>query len=407
MKQTGTGAISLTGHCFWVGAYDPQLRIFDELYPTESGTTYNAYLIRGEQKTVLVDSAEERCFDEFFSRLSACCSVDEINVIVTNHTEHDHSGSIGRLLEMNPGIEVWGSPTAMRFLREQLNRDFNAHAVKDGERLDLGGRTLRFILAPFLHWPDTLFTWVEEEGLLISGDAFGAHFCPPAGRIFDDEVGAFYSDFKLYFDTIVRPFKSFVQKALKKVEGLPVRMICPSHGPVRRTAVAESLAAYKGWSQQQCLEKREIVLLEHSPHGTTRAMGDRVVRQLEAAGYAVQRFAAVTLEEEAFQSALECADGLIVGAATINRDAGPPVWRALTHLSTVTPKNRLAIVYGAYGWSGEAVALIEQRLLGQRYVLAAPGVRWQFTPTAQDVADCQAQVAALLGALAQDATSPA
>ncbi|MDY0398559.1 MAG: FprA family A-type flavoprotein [Desulfuromonas thiophila] len=398
--ETEMTAIAVTPRLHWVGAYDPQLRIFDELYPTRSGTTYNAYLLQLGGKNILFDTVEEHFFDQFYARLTSVCAIADIDLLVTQHTEHDHAGSIGRLLQLNPRLKVYGSQAALRFLGQQLNREFAGEAVKEGQVLELGeGAQLQFVLAPFLHWPDTIFSYLPTEQVLISGDAFGAHFCPAAGRLFDDEVSNFQADFQMYFDTIVRPFKSQVQDALKKALPLDIRTICPSHGPVRRRRVTEALTDYDRWSTLACAEGRRILLLEHSPHGTTRAMGDRVTQRLEAQGCTVVRFKAVELDEARFQDELECADALVIGAATINRDAGPPVWRALVHLSTVTPKNRLALVYGAYGWSGEAVKLIEERLLGQRYKLAAPGVRWQFSPTESDIAACLAQVDALLAAL--------
>ncbi|MCD6527642.1 MAG: FprA family A-type flavoprotein [Desulfuromonas sp.] len=382
--------IELTAGVYWVGVYDHELRVFDELYPTQSGTTYNSYLVKGGGKTVLVDTAEEHFFTEFLSRVNSVCAVDDIDIIISNHTEHDHSGSIARLLEMNPKIEVYCTKAAEKFLQQQMNRSFNSHSIKDGETLDLGGRTLQFIVAPYLHWPDTMFTYLQEDQLLFSCDAFGAHYCPQEGQIFCDEInGDVQADLKLYFDTIVRPFKKNVREAIAKLADIPVKMICPSHGPVRRQDIEQTVQDYQLWSQQpQPTQGRRVLLLEHSPHGTVRKMGDRVTHALQARGCTVIRLSAIELDDQQFQHELERCDALMIGVATINRDAGPPVWKALALLSTVTVKNKLAAVYGAYGWSGEAVKLIQGRLLGLRYKLAGEGVRWQFTPTQDDIDHC-------------------
>jgi len=396
-------AIKIAQGIHWVGAYDPDLEVFDELYPTESGTTYNSFLIQGENKTVLIDTVDEHFFDEFIERINEVCSVADIDYIVSNHTEHDHSGSIERMLELNPNIQVIASRSGEKFLQEQINKPINSRSIKDGEQLDLGGRTLQFMVVPFLHWPDTMFTYLVEDEFLFSCDAFGAHHCPKESLIFGDEVTAdIDGDFKLYFDTIIRPFKSNVLTALAKLTDTPLTMICPSHGPIRRQGIAQLAAQYKEWSEEgEVSNGKRVLLLEHSPHGTVRAMGDRVTQRLEQNGCTVIRLSAITLDEEQFMRELECCDALMVGAATVNRDAAPPVWQALRLLSAVTPKNRLAIVYGAFGWSGEAVQLIEQRLVGQRYKLAAPGVRWQFSPTAEDIDKCLNLTDSLIDALSR------
>lgn len=383
-------SIKLTSGVHWVGAYDQDLEVFDELYPTESGTTYNSFLIQGETKTVLIDTVDEHFFDEFIERVNEHCSVADIDIIISNHTEHDHSGSISKMLELNPNIQVMASRSGEKFLQEQINKPFNSYAVKDGETLDIGGRTLQFMVVPFLHWPDTMFTYLVEDQYLFSCDAFGAHHCPKENVIFSDEFSAdVEGDFKLYFDTIIRPFKSNVLSALDKLSDTPLQMVCPSHGPIRRQGIEQLVIDYKNWSEQsETSDGKRILLLEHSPHGTVRSMGDRVTQRLEQRGCQVVRLAAITLDEEQFMRELECCDALMIGAATVNRDAAPPVWQALRLLSAVTPKSKLAIVYGAFGWSGEAVQLIEQRLVGQRYKLAAPGVRWQFSPQQEDIDKC-------------------
>ena len=398
-------AIDVQDGIYWVGVYNPGLEVFDELYPTQSGTTYNAYIVKGNDKTVLIDTVEDHFYPDFMQRLSGVCDVEDIDIIVSNHTEHDHSGSIGKLLEMNPDIEVYCSKSAELFLRQQMNCKINSHPVKDGEELDLGGKTLKFIVAPFLHWPDTMLTYLVEEQLLFSCDAFGAHHCPPIGQIFSDEiedVPALDFDCKFYFDTIIRPFKANVRNALQKVADTPIQIICPSHGPIRRHDLPKLMESYQQWSAPCTIADdvaKRVLLLEHSPHGTVRSMGDRVEELLEQYDCSVIRMAAIDLDEERFMQELECCDALIIGAATINRDAGAPVWQALRLLSAVEPKNKLAAVYGAYGWSGEAVKLIEDRLLGLRYKLASQGVRWQFTPTADDIDKCLSLIQDLIAAL--------
>lgn len=394
-------ALTLADGVYWVGVFNPAMKVFDELYPTANGTTFNAYLVKGVDKTVLIDTVEEHFFPEFLQRLQRVCAVEDIDIIVSNHTEHDHSGSLSLLLQLNPEIEVYSTRVAGKFLQEQLNHPIKSHIIEDGEELHIGGQTLRFIVAPFLHWPDTMFTYLEQQQILFSCDAFGAHHCPEEEQIFADLLSTdITTDFKFYFDTIIRPFKAHVRSALDKIAATPVKMICPSHGPVYRQCIDTLVAQYHRFS---CLPDmgtgKRVLMLEHSPHGTVRAMGDRVAKVLYQRGCTVVRMAAIELDEEKFMQELEVCDALLVGAATVNRDAGPPVWQALRLLSAVAPKRKLAAVYGAYGWSGEAVQLIEQRLQGVQYKLAAPGVRWQFSPTEQDIAKCEQLAGAVVDAI--------
>jgi flavorubredoxin len=199
----------ITRDVFWVGVRHADLKIFDELFPTHNGTTYNSYVVRGEQKTALIDTVKAPFTDEFFAKVEAAVGLDQIDLVVINHTEPDHSGALARLLEKRPDLPVYCTRPAQNFLSQLMNGPFNAHVVSDGEEIDLGGRTLRFVLAPYLHWPDTMFTYLVEDAILFPCDAFGAHYC--ASKLFDDEIPDFSQDFHFYFDCIMRPFKDKVR----------------------------------------------------------------------------------------------------------------------------------------------------------------------------------------------------
>mgnify|MGYP000494159843 CR=1 FL=1 len=233
----------VTDKVSWVGVRHPELEIFDELFPTHNGTTYNSYVVRGQEKTALIDTVKAPFTEEFLEKIEAAIGLDKIDLVVISHTEPDHSGALGRLLEMRPELPVYCSRPSQNFLSQLLNVPFNAHVVSDGEELDLGGLTLRFILAPYLHWPDTIFTYLVEEAILFPCDAFGAHYC--ARKLFDDEIPDFSKDFYFYFDCIMRPFKDKVRDAVAKVDKLDLKMICPSHGPIRRTDPKAVVGAYR------------------------------------------------------------------------------------------------------------------------------------------------------------------
>jgi flavorubredoxin len=276
----------VTDNVSWVGVRHPDLEIFDELFPTHNGTTYNSYVIRGKNKTALIDTVKAPFTDEFFNKVEAAIGLDKIDLVVISHTEPDHSGALGRLLEKRPDLQVYCSRPAHNFLNQLLNHPFNANVISDGDEVDLGGLTLRFILAPYLHWPDTIFTYLVEEKILFPCDAFGAHYCP--NKLFDDEIPDFSKDFYFYFDCIMRPFKDKVRDAVTKVEDLELQMICPSHGPIRRRDPKAVVASYKRLSVPPPeLPNQRALLLTLSSHGNTHAMADSIREELESQNFEV------------------------------------------------------------------------------------------------------------------------
>lgn len=372
----------------WVGVRHPDLRVFDDLFPTRNGTTYNSYLIRGTEKTALIDTVKKKFSDEFFRKVSEHIDPAKIDYVVINHTEPDHSGAIAELIEKNPDIQVYCSKAAENFLRQLLNRPVNSVIVNDGDELELGGKTLRFVLAPYLHWPDTIFTYLVEDQLLFPCDAFGAHYCPD--KLFDDEINEFYTDFHFYFDCLVRPFKDKVREALKKCENLPIKMVCPSHGPIRRSSGQFAIESYARWCTEPSRSARPKALMAVlSSHGNTGDMANVIATEMRAQGVDVEMFALSEMRDDDYRDALEHADVLLIGTPTIQRDAPPHVWHALALISSVTPKAKLGAVFGSFGWSGEAVKMVEQRLQGLRYKLAADSISFRFTPTKENLDACR------------------
>jgi len=188
-------SIKVVENVHWVGALHPDLKVFDDLFPTHNGTTYNSYLIQGSKKTALIDTVKEPFTEDFFSKIGEHLDPAKIDLVVVNHTEPDHSGALVHIIEKNPKVQIYCSKAAANFLTQLLNRSFNAVIVSDGDEIDLGGKTLRFFLTPYLHWPDTIFTYLVEDELLFSCDAFGAHYC--STKLFDDEIHEFFADFHI------------------------------------------------------------------------------------------------------------------------------------------------------------------------------------------------------------------
>ena len=382
------GAIEIKPGLHWIGAEDPDLRVFDDLFPTEHGTTYNSYLLKGSEKTALIDTVKGKRADEFMDKVRSLVAPEAIDYIIVNHTEPDHSGALGYLLEHCPNATVVSTTAARNFLGNLLHKPFNSLVVKDGDTIDLGGRQLRFIIAPFLHWPDTMFTRLEKENILFSCDAFGAHYCG-SGCLFNDEVDDFTSSRHFYFDCLMRPFKDKVLAAVEKIRHDVIDMICPSHGPIIRQDPWRVIQQYENWSKPTSQGKK-IFILYISPHGNTEKMAEAVATGAKMDGVEVISYHISLLTSSEVRNLMEEADALIFGIPTINRDVPKPMWDALAYLSTIKLKTNLAGLFGSYGWSGEACKMAEERLKGMGFRLPIPAVRASFTPTAEIVGQCEA-----------------
>jgi flavorubredoxin len=382
------GTVEIKPGIHWIGVEDPDLRTFDDLFPTEHGTTYNAYLIKGNDKIAIIDTVKGKRADEFMDKVKSLVDPKNVDYIVVNHAEPDHSGSLSYLLEHCPGATVISTVAAKTFLANLIHRPFASQVVRDGDIIDLGGRTLRFIMAPFLHWPDTMFTRLEEENVLFTCDAFGAHYCS-AGQIFNDEVDDFTSARHFYFDCIFRPFKDKVLAAIEKIRHDVIDMICPSHGPIIRKDPWAAIGQFEQWSRPTPSETKKVFVLYISPHGNTEKMAEAVAGGARIDGVEVISYHISHLSAGEVRNIMEEADALIFGIPTIVRDIPKPMWDVLACLSTVRLKTTLAALFGSYGWSGEACRMAEERLKGMGFRLVADPVRTTFTPTPDVLEQCR------------------
>jgi flavorubredoxin len=371
---------------FWIGALHPDLRLFDDLFYTENGTTYNSFLIRGSEKTAIIDTVKGKFVDDFLDKVRQMVDPAGVDYIIVNHTEPDHSGALAMLLRQCPKATVVCTQAAANFLRNLIHFPFSSHVVKDGEVIDLGGRHLRFFIAPFLHWPDTMFTLLEEYNLLFTCDAFGAHYC--GSSMYNDEVPDLIPAMEFYFDCLVRPFKDKVLSAIDKIRNEKIDMICPSHGPLLRKDPLKAVALYEHWSLP-LKDGKKVVIFYLSPHGNTGRMAETVAEGASLPGIEVLRGHITELSENDIRDQMEEAAALIFGIPTINRDIPKPMWNVLADLSTVKLKTTIAGVFGSYGWSGEACEMAEERLKGLNFKLPAGFVRVPFTPRAEALDQCR------------------
>ena len=370
----------------WIGALDPDLRLFDVLFPTEGGTTYNSYLILGE-KIAVVDTAKGRCYDQFLSRLTSLVAPQDVDYIVCNHMEPDHSGSLAAFLKEANNAQVVVSRTGEHYVRNLLNADVGPLKMGDGDTLDLGGKTLRFVSAPFLHWPDTMFTYAVEDKVLLPCDVLGSHFCDE--RLFDDLLGDFSHEFEYYYQGIMRPFKDKMLEAMDKIKDLDIEVIAPSHGPILRSDPWKYVKQYVEWSTTPAPTSKTVIVFYASAHGNTKRMAEEVAKGAAIDGVEVEVFDLTETTPGDVLDRIEGAQALIFGSPTINGDAVKPAWDLLSSLATIKLRGKVGAAFGSYGWSGEAVGMIDERLKSLKFKVPEPGIRFALAPTVEELQSCR------------------
>lgn len=357
----------ITENLFWVGALDPNLRIFDIIMETKFGTSYNSYLLKGSQGIALFETVKEKFFDEHLEKIRLITNLEDINYIVVNHTEPDHAGSVEKLLEYAPNATVVGSSLAIKYLSEIINKPFNSKVVKDGETLSLGDKTLKFISAPQLHWPDTMYSYVVEDETLITCDSFGAHYCDDRilkSSIEEDKEDDYVEAYNYYFRMIMGPFKPFMLKAMVKIKDLKLNYICPGHGLVLdKSNIEKFMNLYREWCQPTKREKQSIVIPYVTAYGYTETIAQAIKRGIESANFDVDilMYDLVTADmNEVLKEINECS-GLLIGSPTLLADTLPQIWTILSSLNPVIHRGLPASCFGSYGWSGEALKNITER----------------------------------------------
>jgi NADH oxidase (H2O-forming) len=371
-------AVALSERVHWVGAFDPNLRTFDIILKTANGTSYNAYVVRGSAGVAVIDTVKEGFADDFFARLESIADYSEITVIVLNHLEPDHTGALPELMRRAPQAQLFISQKAQSMLKGLLKQDqLSFTPVLTGDSVSLGDRTLQFLHTPYLHWPDTQCAYLPEEQMLFSGDVFGCHFCDK--RLFNDRVGDFRFSFEYYYAHIMRPFKEYVLRALELIEPLPLKLIAPTHGPILRDHPDRYIQRYHQLSSpvlhsELSPNQKTLLIFYISSYGNTRRMAEAIYQgAMQVEDVRVSLYDLEGGEVAPFVDLIEEADGLILGTPTINGDAVKPIWDLLSSLAVVSLKSKLGGVFGSYGWTGEGVRLVEDRLRGLKLRVPIPG----------------------------------
>ncbi|MCK9317910.1 MULTISPECIES: FprA family A-type flavoprotein [unclassified Methanoculleus] len=342
---------------FAVGAIDWDRRIFDELIPTPDGTSYNSYLLRGSEKTALIDTVDPSKFADLTANLDRL-GVDKIDYIIANHAEQDHSGSIPAMLGRYPGAKVVTNQKCRDFLVDllQIPQD-RVIVISDGDTLTLGDRTLEFIFAPWVHWPETMLTYLPEDRILFSCDLFGSHYA--TSSLYVPDEGAIYESAKRYYAEIMMPFRSSIKAHLAKLAAREIAVIAPSHGPVYDRP-AFIMDAYRDWTGD---DVRNVVVLPFvSMHGSTQAMVDHFTTALIQRGVQVHPFNLTKTDIGELAKALVDAATVVIGTPTLIFGPHPQVVYAAYLANLLRPKTRYASVIGSYGWGGKTVDTLASML---------------------------------------------
>jgi len=379
--------IEIKPQLYWIGALHPDLRVFDIIMATKNGTTYNSYLIKDE-KIAVIDTVKEKFATAFIERIGELVDPARIDYIIVQHTEMDHSGSLQALLALAPNAQIICTKPAVKYVQKVIHQEASFLIADANLSVSLGSRQLQFIPAPFLHWPDTMMTYLPEDQALFSCDVFSSHFCD--SRLFDDQITRdFWPEYEYYFRTIFRPFKKHVRNGLKKLSEVPFQVIAPAHGPILRHSIKKYIEAYETWAAPlPGNTPKKALIFYASAYGNTEEMAHQVAHGMESAGLQVVLIDATTIKPEDYLDEIEKADALLFGSPTINNDAVKPIWDILSGLVTVDNKGKVAASFGSMGWSGEAVEMLDQRLLSLKFKVPVPGFKAVLIPDADELAKC-------------------
>ena len=374
-------AVEIKPNVYWVGGIDWNLRNFHG-YITPRGSTYNAYLILDE-KITLIDTVKHYMYDEMKTRISSVIDPTKIDVVISNHVEMDHSGSLPKILDKIPNATLVTSTRGKRGLKQHYDKNWNFKVVDAGDSFSIGKRTLDFIPIPMVHWPDSMVTYSEHDKILFPNDAFGQHIATT--ERFDSQLdwGILREEAAKYYANIVLPYGSQVQKALTGVSNLDFDTIAPSHGIIWRHHLKDIISLYDQWSKNET--KPYAVIAYDTMWGSTKKLAYAFASGLEEGGMNVRiRNIQNTPFSDVITDILE-ARVIGIGSPTLNNNMLPSVGGFLTYLKGLRPKERVGFVFGSYGWGGQAVKLIENMLDGLSWEFPEASMNINFVPSEKDL----------------------
>jgi len=372
---------------YWVGAVDWNIRSFHgHTYSTKRGTTYNAYLIVDE-KIALVDTVYGPFANELIEKIKDIIPPEKIDYVIANHVETDHSGAMPAVMKLCPKAKVYGTQKCKEGLYRNYYENWDFQVVKTGDILKLGKRTLTFVEAPMIHWPDSMFTYCREEELLMPNDAFGQHIA--TSERFDDEIDqcALMDEAAKYYANILWPLGSLILRKIEDVQkmGVPIKMIAPSHGIIWRKDPMKIVNSYVTWAKNTT--KPKVVIAYETMWNSTEKMARKALEGIADAGVEAKLFNVAESDRTEVMKEMLDAKGFLVGSSTHDNDMLPTMAGFLEFLKGLKPKNRVAAAFGSYGWSGGAVASMEKELK-EAGIELAPSISCKFVPDGDEVKKC-------------------
>ena len=383
--MTDNKVLKITEDVSWIGVLDPDIRTFDIVMETKYGTTYNSYFINAQKKAI-IDCTKEAFWETYLAKLSSVTNPAEIEYIILNHGEPDHTGNLQNLLKLAPKAKVVGSGNLIRFISDLINAPFEFIEVKNGDTLSLGNKTLQFVGAHNLHWPDTIYTYLQEDKVLFTNDSFGSHYCHQ--EMFDDKVGDFEEANKYYFDVIMKPYAKFMLKAVEKIRPLDIRAVCPGHGPLLTHYWKKYVDLSEKYAKEALKhpEKDKVFIAYVSAYGKTKMIAEAIAKgimknpEIVVDLCDIEKFTFDQLDEKLSQSA-----AVILGSPTINKNTLLPVYTTFAAVNPLRDKGKLAGSFGSYGWSGECVKILEANFIALKFELFPGSIFVKFTPSEDDL----------------------
>ncbi|MGI6679159.1 MAG: anaerobic nitric oxide reductase flavorubredoxin [Dehalobacterium sp.] len=375
---------------YWVGIKDWELRKFHgEEYSTHRGSSYNSYVIKDE-KIALVDTVWSPYQKDFLKMIEKEIGFDKIDLLVVNHAEQDHAGALCALMEKIPHVPIYCSKKGAAIIKKHFHKDWNFNIVKTGDSIDLGKNKLIFVELPMLHWPDSMATFVSGSNVLLSNDAFGQHLAAP--YMFNDQVdqGELYQEAIKYFANILSPFTKILRNKIKEIVALnlPIEIIAPSHGIIWRDNPMQIVEKYDQWSDQY--HEGTAVVLYDTMWGATKKMALAIARGLEKQGIGTKVFHVGLSDRNDIITEAFKAKAIIMGSSTINKGILSDSAAVIEMIKGLQFKGKIGGAFGSYGWSGESVSIIENRLKESGLEIVPNGTKALWDPTEEELKVCEA-----------------
>lgn len=380
-------AIQISPNVYWVGAIDWNLRDFHG-YATHRGTTYNAYLVLSEKPT-LIDTVKKEFYDEMMERIKSVIDPKQIKIIVSNHSELDHAGALEQTVAVTQPDEVYVSPMGQKNLMGHFHEDLKFKVVKTGDKIDIGGDSISFVEARMLHWPDSMFSYLEKENILFSNDVFGMHLA--TSRLFDDEndENIWLPEAEKYYANIVLPYSDIVLRFLDQVKkmNLSPKMIAPDHGFIWRKDPTRIVELYAKWATQK--PQNKAVIVYDTMWGSSEKMARQIADGLQAGGTSVRLISMHHNDRSEVALALLHSAALIVGTPVLNSQIFPSMADVLCYLKGLKKKNLIGVAFGSYGWNGAPIDGLTKTLEEMGVEVVSPALKTSFVPDEETLAKCR------------------